>query len=138
MKIAIGFEGSANKLGVGIVSSDGKILANVRDTYITPPGTGFLPRETGQHHGNFIMSLTIKALQVAKITPKQIDCICYTKGIFLFSYSFFYYHLGPGIAVPLMTVAVFVRTLAQLWKVPIIPVNHCVARLLLFLLSLLC
>lgn len=39
MVIAIGFEGSANKLGIGIVQ-DGKILANCRRTYITPPGEG--------------------------------------------------------------------------------------------------
>lgn len=41
MVIAIGFEGSANKLGIGIVK-DGEILANVRCTYITPPGEGML------------------------------------------------------------------------------------------------
>lgn len=39
MVISIGFEGSANKIGVGIVR-DGEILANVRRTYITPPGQG--------------------------------------------------------------------------------------------------
>lgn len=39
MVIAIGFEGSANKLGVGIVR-DGEVLSNPRATYITPPGEG--------------------------------------------------------------------------------------------------
>jgi hypothetical protein len=39
MVIAIGFEGSANKLGVGIIR-DGVVLANCRQTYITPPGEG--------------------------------------------------------------------------------------------------
>lgn len=39
MVVAIGFEGSANKLGVGIVR-DGEILSNCRRTYITPPGEG--------------------------------------------------------------------------------------------------
>lgn len=39
MVVAIGFEGSANKLGVGIVR-DGVVLANCRRTYITPPGEG--------------------------------------------------------------------------------------------------
>lgn len=39
MVIAIGFEGSANKLGIGIVK-DGEVLANPRVTYITPPGEG--------------------------------------------------------------------------------------------------
>lgn len=39
MVVAIGFEGSANKLGVGIVK-DGVVLSNPRHTYITPPGQG--------------------------------------------------------------------------------------------------
>lgn len=39
MVVAIGFEGSANKLGIGIVR-DGEVLANCRRTYITPPGEG--------------------------------------------------------------------------------------------------
>ncbi len=36
--IALGIEGSANKIGVGIVDEDGHIYANPRFTYITPPG----------------------------------------------------------------------------------------------------
>jgi N6-L-threonylcarbamoyladenine synthase len=39
MVIAIGFEGSANKLGIGIIK-DGEVLSNPRTTYITPPGEG--------------------------------------------------------------------------------------------------
>ena len=39
MVISIGFEGSANKIGVGIVK-DGTVLSNPRKTYITPPGQG--------------------------------------------------------------------------------------------------
>lgn len=52
---ALGIEGSANKVGVGIVKFDEEtgqysILSNPRKTYITPPGHGFLPRETALHH----------------------------------------------------------------------------------------
>lgn len=39
MVIAIGLEGSANKLGIGIIK-DGQVLSNPRVTYITPPGEG--------------------------------------------------------------------------------------------------
>lgn len=39
MPTVLGFEGSANKIGVGVVR-DGKVLANPRRTYVTPPGTG--------------------------------------------------------------------------------------------------
>lgn len=39
MPVVIGFEGSANKIGIGIVR-DGEVLSNPRRTYITPPGQG--------------------------------------------------------------------------------------------------
>lgn len=41
MVVIIGLEGSANKIGVGIVK-DGEVLSNPRRTYITPPGQGKL------------------------------------------------------------------------------------------------
>jgi hypothetical protein len=52
--IAVGIEGSANKVGVGIVryhQGEYDILSNPRKTYISPPGQGFLPR-----WGNIISS----------------------------------------------------------------------------------
>ena len=86
--VALGIEGSANKVGVGIVRYDGRsgarrrdvfarnetraraarasahrpheraplageyaILSNPRETYVTPPGSGFRPRETVSAHG---------------------------------------------------------------------------------------
>ena len=49
MFIALGFEGSANKLGVGIVRGQ-DILANCRHTFIPETGHGFLPKETSDHH----------------------------------------------------------------------------------------
>lgn len=64
MVIVIGFEGSANKLGVGIVK-DGEVLANVRHTYITPPGEGFLPRDTAKHHQKHIIPVLKQALEVS-------------------------------------------------------------------------
>lgn len=94
MVVSIGFEGSANKLGVGIIRHEGEdvtILANVRDTYITPPGQGFLPRDTAQHHRDCILRVTKEALEEAKMTPEDIDVICYTKGseIYLFLRIFY-------------------------------------------------
>lgn len=67
----MGFEGSANKLGIGVVRGDGEILSNVRVTYVSPPGFGFLPKETAKHHRDHIIDLTKKALSEAKLTvPK--------------------------------------------------------------------
>ncbi|MES1921470.1 hypothetical protein MHBO_003001 [Bonamia ostreae] len=116
--VIIGFEGSANKLGVGIVTSSGKILANQRHTFISPPGTGFLPKETATHHRKHIFELIEKAFLESGLKPVDIDAIAYTK--------------GPGIARPLISVALVVRTLSQLWRKPIVAVNHCVARIFIF------
>jgi N6-L-threonylcarbamoyladenine synthase len=112
--ISIGFEGSANKLGVGIITDKGEILANIRHTYITPPGHGFLPKDTAKHHREHIFSLVKQALIEAKIEPSELDCISYTK--------------GPGMGPPLVVVAVVARTLSLLWKKPLVPVNHCIGR----------
>jgi len=83
--ISLGIEGSANKIGVGIIqhpadSSRAIVLANIRHTHITPPGEGFLPRDTARHHREWAIKLVIQALDTAKVTVKDIDCICYTKG----------------------------------------------------------
>ncbi len=36
---------------------------------------------------------------------------------------------GPGMGGPLVSCAVVARMLAQLWKVPIVAVNHCVGHI---------
>lgn len=113
--IALGIEGSANKIGVGIVREDGEILSNPRHTYITPAGQGFLPRETALHHQEWAVKLVQQALEEADILPSQISCIAFTK--------------GPGMGGPLVTCAVVARMLSQLWGVPIIGVNHCVGHI---------
>ncbi|DBA02397.1 TPA: hypothetical protein N0F65_007216 [Lagenidium giganteum] len=117
--IALGIEGSANKLGVGIIryrrDDETDILSNPRKTYITPPGHGFLPRETAWHHQNHAVPIVRAALLEAKLAPKDIDVICYTK--------------GPGMGGPLRSAAVCARMLALLWHKPIVGVNHCVGHI---------
>ena len=82
--LALGLEGSANKLGAGVMlhEPDGstKVLSNVRHTYITPPGEGFLPRDTAAHHRTWIQTVIGDALSKADISMKDLNCICYTKG----------------------------------------------------------
>ncbi|XP_053558216.1 tRNA N6-adenosine threonylcarbamoyltransferase isoform X3 [Bombina bombina] len=114
MTIVIGFEGSANKIGVGIIK-DGIVLSNPRRTYITPPGQGFLPSDTARHHRSCILDVLGEALEEANIQPQDIDCVAYTK--------------GPGMGAPLLSVAIVARTVAQLWKKPLLGVNHCVGHI---------
>ncbi|CAD6232197.1 GSCOCG00001794001-RA-CDS [Cotesia congregata] len=114
MVIAIGFEGSANKLAVGIIR-DNEVLSNVRRTYITPPGEGFLPKETAIHHRTHVLEVLKQALSDAKLTMKDVDVICYTK--------------GPGMGGPLTVLVLVARTIAQMYNKPMVAVNHCVGHI---------
>jgi N6-L-threonylcarbamoyladenine synthase len=62
---------SLHQVGVGIVKytpaprdTEGpgqyQILTNPRKTYVTPPGTGFLPRETSVHHQKVLMYIALQ------------------------------------------------------------------------------
>ncbi|KAH6626845.1 glycoprotease family-domain-containing protein [Chaetomium sp. MPI-SDFR-AT-0129] len=123
-RIALGCEGSANKLGIGVILHEGDptspnatstVLSNVRDTFVSPPGTGFLPKDTARHHRFFFVRVAKQALSDAGVTVADIDCICYTK--------------GPGMGAPLASVAVAARTLALLWGKELVGVNHCVGHI---------
>lgn len=135
--LALGLEGSANKLGVGVIKhcKDGstQILANVRHTYITPPGQGFQPGDTAKHHKQWVLDVTSRAVADSGHSLSDMDCICYTKGT-LFCYGFgrlaiqSEYCKGPGMGAPLQTVALVARTLSIMLAKPLIGVNHCVGR----------
>ena len=86
--LALGLEGSANKLGAGIIRHgiDGSstVLSNVRHTYITPPGEGFLPRDTAVHHRQWALKVIEDAVTQSGVGVHDLDCICFTKGPFIF------------------------------------------------------
>lgn len=123
--IVLGIEGSANKIGVGIlkyspIEHTYHILANPRKTFVAPTGEGFLPRETALHHQNHIIGLVRVALLEA-FSPEEdhpeslLSAICFTK--------------GPGMGAPLQSCAVVARTLSLLWNIPLVGVNHCVGHI---------
>ena len=121
--IAIGMEGSANKLGIGIMlhpkdGSPPQVLANIRHTYVSPPGEGFLPKDTARHHRLWVVKLVKQALKEAKVSVDDVNCICFTK--------------GPGMGAPLQSVVIAARMLSLLWGKELVGVNHCVGRMYLY------
>ncbi|CAI4210346.1 unnamed protein product [Parascedosporium putredinis] len=103
-RIAIGCEGSANKLGIGIIHHAGPvanptvtILSNVRHTFVSPPGTGFLPKDTAKHHRAHFVPVALDALAKAGVSRTSV--------------------------------AVGARALALMWGKPLVGVNHCVGHI---------
>lgn len=118
----LGIESSANKIGVGIISStktnnkeDICILSNVRATYTPPPGQGVIPVDAAEHHRAQIFVLIEKALEESNLKITDIDLYTYTK--------------GPGMHQLLTVGCTVARTLSLLHKKPLIPVNHCIAHI---------
>jgi N6-L-threonylcarbamoyladenine synthase len=62
-----------------------------------------------------VVELVRQAIKESGIKPEELDCVCYTK--------------GPGMGGPLRVCAVVARMLAQMWKKPLVGVNHCVAHI---------
>uniref|UniRef100_A0A8C9DCU3 N(6)-L-threonylcarbamoyladenine synthase n=1 Tax=Prolemur simus TaxID=1328070 RepID=A0A8C9DCU3_PROSS len=131
MPAVLGFEGSANKIGVGVVC-DGKVLANPRRTYVTPPGTGFLPGDTARHHRAVILDLLQEALTEAGLTSQDIDsynCLATSTTAPTPPFASPISPTCPGMGAPLASVAVVARTVAQLWNKPLLGVNHCIGHI---------
>ncbi|HDD31935.1 MAG TPA: bifunctional N(6)-L-threonylcarbamoyladenine synthase/serine/threonine protein kinase [Thermococcus litoralis] len=110
--IALGIEGTAHTLGIGIVTEE-KVLANVFDTLTTEKG-GIHPKEAAEHHAKFLKPLLKKALKEAKINMEDVDVVAFSQ--------------GPGLGPALRVVATAARALAIRYNKPIVGVNHCIAH----------
>lgn len=112
--ITLGIEGTAHTLGVGIVDSDRRILANVLDMF-RPAEGGLHPREAANHHVDVAPSLIVKATEEAGISLRDVDVISFS--------------MGPGLGPCLRVAATAARALSQRLNVPIVGVNHCIAHI---------
>lgn len=62
-----------------------------------------------------ILQILKEALTESGLASNDIDVVCFTK--------------GPGMAPPLLTVAIVARTIAQIWNKPLLGVNHCIGHI---------
>lgn len=111
--ISLGIEGTAEKTGVGIVDSDGNVLA-IAGEQLYPKEGGIHPREAAEHHAKWIPQLIPQALDEAGLGYKDIDLVSFSQ--------------GPGLGPALRIVATAARTLAGTLDVPIVGVNHCIGH----------
>ncbi|MBI2147971.1 bifunctional N(6)-L-threonylcarbamoyladenine synthase/serine/threonine protein kinase [Candidatus Woesearchaeota archaeon] len=112
--ICLGIETTAHTFGVGIVAQDGKILADVKDSFTTGSG-GMIPHEVAEHHVKVCDAVLAKALSDAGIGMSDIRLISFSQ--------------SPGIGPCLKIGATVARLLSHLHGIPLIGVNHCIAHL---------
>ena len=111
--ISLGIEGTAEKTGVGIVDSEGNILA-MAGKQLFPEEGGIHPRLAAEHHAEWIPKLIPEAVGEAGISYDGIDLISFSQ--------------GPGLGPALRIVATSARSLALSLNKPIIGVNHCIGH----------
>jgi len=110
----LGIESTADDFGVGILSLEGKVLANVISVFMPEEG-GIHPREAARHHAEVAGKVIAEAFQGAGIKPNEVRAVAFSQ--------------GPGLGPCLRTGATAARALASYLRVPLVGVNHCVAHI---------
>ncbi len=113
-KFCLGIESTAHTFGVGVVSFDGKILANEKDTFTTTEG-GLIPGDLAKHHEQLKDEILQRALEAAKLEMKDISLISYSA--------------APGIPPPMHVGQRFAKELAKKYNIPLVGVNHSICHL---------
>jgi N6-L-threonylcarbamoyladenine synthase/protein kinase Bud32 len=110
----LGIESTADDFSVGIVSFEGKILANVIDAYIPEEG-GIHPREASRHHAEVADKILEETFAKSGIKPNDLSIAAFSQ--------------GPGLGPCLRTGATVARALASYLGIPLVGVNHCIAHI---------
>ena len=108
-KIVLGIESTAHTIGVGIVNTDGKILADARQTYFPKKG-GIHPREAADFIAENAPLMLKQALGEEKLSLDDIDAVAFAQ--------------GPGLGACLRIGASLARFIALEHKKPLIGVVH--------------
>ncbi len=112
--ISLGIESTSHTFGVGIVEDD-KILAEVRDTFVPPMGSGIHPKLAAEHHISVASEIIDRALEAADMRLPDVDIISFSQ--------------GPGLPPCLQIGMVVAKTLSYMSKKPLYGVNHCIAHI---------
>lgn len=110
--ICLGIESTAHTFGAGVATHE-RILSNVSDSY-KPEKGGIHPREASLHHLRVCTDVINEALSKAGVSHNDLDLIAFSN--------------APGMGHALGVGAVVARTLSKTLKIPLIPVNHCIAH----------
>ena len=112
--VIIGVESTAHTLSFGLVSKSGEPRSSYSALF-RPKEGGIHPREAADHHSTAAPKLVEQLMQTEDLVPADIDGVAFSQ--------------GPGLGPCLRIGATVARALSQLWNVPLIGVNHCVAHI---------
>ncbi len=113
--ICLGIESTAHTFGAGIVSSDGKVLSNVSDTYVPPKGWGIKPADAAAHHERVSSQIVESGLLKAGLSSKDISLVAYSH--------------GPGLPPCLRKGLDAALRFSKENGIPVVGVNHCIAHI---------
>ncbi|RLE80082.1 MAG: UGMP family protein [Thermoprotei archaeon] len=112
--IVLGIESTAHTFGVGIASSKGEILSDIREIY-KPDKGGIHPREAAEFFSKVAPRALTESLKEAGLKVRDLDGIAVA--------------LGPGLGPCLRIGASIARALSLKYGKPLIAVNHGVAHI---------
>ena len=112
--IILGVESTAHTFGVGIVNSEGKVLANAFDSYTSDEG-GMILDEVAEHHKEVAEKILKKAFEESGLSWNDIDLVAYSA--------------GPGLDPVLWAGYHIVKAWAEKFGKKLVGVNHCAAHL---------
>jgi len=112
--IILGVECTAHTFGVGIITSEGKALANAKDSYTSETG-GMILNEVAEHHVKAAEEMLKKAFSEAALSWDNVDLVSYSA--------------GPGMDPALWAGYKIAKKWALEKGKKLIGVNHCAAHL---------
>ena len=112
--IILGIETTAHTFGVGIVTNEGKVLSNVKDSY-TSKDVGMIPHEIAEHHNEVAEKVLKEALDEAEVVFGDIEFIAYSA--------------GPGLDPCLWAGYHIAKKWAEENDKKLVGINHCCAHL---------
>ncbi|MEM3004651.1 MAG: KEOPS complex N(6)-L-threonylcarbamoyladenine synthase Kae1 [Candidatus Bathyarchaeia archaeon] len=115
VRLCLGIESTAHTFGVAIASEDGRIISDVRETYVPKTGKGIHPTEAAQHHSSVADKAVITAFKEAHVKPTRIDAVAFS--------------CGPGLGPCLRVGATIARAISIYFQKPLVPVNHAIAHI---------
>jgi N6-L-threonylcarbamoyladenine synthase len=113
--VCLGIESTAHTFGASIVTGEGEILSDVKDTYVPAVGKGIHPREAAQHHSQVCAEVVQKAFRAAERRPHEIDAVAVS--------------LGPGLGPALRTGVTVARGIAAFLNKPLVPIHHAIGHI---------